>query len=103
MPECPIQAGIGVMVADVAWASPEKVKCNFDLPNWIESPEIAVEVLSPSNDTEEIQKKRDAMFAKGAGEFWVCDQKGSLQFFDPHGSLANSKLCPKFPVSVASR
>ena len=101
MPECPIETEIGTVVADVAWASPEKVKRNFDLPNWAESPEIVVEVLSPSNDSEEIRKKREAMFAKGATEFWVCDQKGSLQFFGPRERLANSKLCPKFPASVA--
>jgi len=102
MPECPIQAEIGVVVADVAWASPEKVKRNFDLPNWAESPEIVVEVLSPSNDNEKIRKKRDATFAKGAVEFWVCDQKGSLQFFDPREQLTKSNLCPKFPASVAN-
>jgi Uma2 family endonuclease len=80
-----------------------KSEAQLDPPNWIESPEIVVEVLSPSSETEEIEKKRDAMSAKGAGEFWVCDQRVSVQFFDPHGSLANSKLCPRFPVSVASR
>ena len=56
MPECPIETEIGIVVADVAWASPEKVKRNFDLPNWAESSEIVVEVLSPSNDSEEIRK-----------------------------------------------
>jgi|SRR5580765_290830 len=103
MPECPIETEIGIVVADVAWASPEKVKRNFDLPNWAESPEIVVEVLSPSNNREEIEKKREAVFAKGAMEFWVCDQKGSLQFFAPGERLTNSKLCLKFPASVANR
>jgi Uma2 family endonuclease len=102
MPECPIETEIGTVVADVAWASPEKVKRNFDLPNWAESPEIVVEVLSPSNVREEIRKKREAMFAQGATEFWVCDQSGTLQFFGPRGKLARSRLCPKFPVSVAT-
>lgn len=102
MPECPIQTEIGTVVADVAWASPEKVKRNFDLPNWIESPEIVVEVLSPSNNSEEIRKKREAVFGKGATEFWVCDQKGSLRFFDPREQLAKSNLCPKFPASVVN-
>ena len=86
----------------MAWASPEKVKRNFDRPNWAESPEFVLEVLSPLNDSEEIRKKREAAFAKGAKEFWVCDQKGSLQFFGPREQLAKSKRCPKFPASIAA-
>ena len=101
MPECPIKTSIGVVVADVAWASSQKVKRNFDLPSWIESPEIVVEVLSPSNLDEEIRRKREAVFAEGAVEFWTCDKEGTLQFFGPRGKLAKSKFCPKFPPTVA--
>ena len=101
MPECPIETENGTAVADVAWASPEKVKRNFDLPCWAESPEIVVEVLSPSNSSEEIRSKRNAVFAKGASEFWVCDQAGRIQFFGKRGELTKSRLCPEFPNSVA--
>ena len=103
MPECPIETDTGTLVADVAWAAPEKVKRNFDLPNWAESPEIVVEVLSPSNAVEEIRRKREAIFARGAQEFWICDQKGGLNFFNPQGQIPASQVCPKFPASVASR
>ena len=102
MPECPIETETGVMVADVAWASPEKVKRNFDLPCWAESPEIVVEVLSPSNADEEIRNKRDAAFARGAVEFLVCDGKGRIEFFDAQGPIIKSRLCPEFPSSVAN-
>src|SRR5258707_246775 len=102
MPECPIKTEVGTLVADVAWATPKKVERNFALPNWAESPEIVVEVLSPSNAGVEIRPKRDAVFAMGAEEFWVCDQKGKIQFFGPRGRLVKSKLCPKFPASVAA-
>ena len=54
------------------------MKRNFDLPSWAESSEIVVEVLSPSNTSEEIRNKRNAVFARGAGEFWVCDRKGKI-------------------------
>jgi Uma2 family endonuclease len=101
MPECPIETETGTVVADVAWASPEKVKRNFDLARWAESPEIVVEVLSPSNFEEEIRTKRNAVFAKGAVEFWICDQAGKIQFFGRRSQLAKSRLCPKFPDSVA--
>jgi Uma2 family endonuclease len=101
MPECPIETVSGIGVADVAWASPEKVQRNFDLPSWAESPEIVTEVLSPANSGEEIRNKRSAVFAKGALEFWVCNQKGRIQFFGRRGKLTKSRLCPDFPNSVA--
>jgi len=103
MPECPIETETGTVVADVAWAAPEKVNRNFDRPSWTESPEIVVEVLSPSNAGEEIRRKREAVFARGAQEFWTCDQQGNLQFFNPQGQISASRVCPKFPASVASR
>jgi len=102
MPECPIEAEAGTVVADVAWASPAKVKRNFDLPSWAESPEIVVEVLSPSNTSDEIRNKRNAVFTRGAAEFWVCDRKGKLEFFGPRGRLTRSRLCPQFPSRIAS-
>ncbi len=100
MPECPIEAGTGFVVADVAWASPAKVTRNFDLPSWAESPEIVVEVLSPSNVAEEVRRKRTAVFARGASEFWICDRKGKMEFFGRRGRLSKSRLCPKFPASI---
>jgi Uma2 family endonuclease len=99
MPECPIETKKGVVVADVAWASPEKVKRNFDLPCWAESPEIVVEVLSPSNTGEEIRLKREAVLALGALEFWVCDRQGRMEFFDPSGPITQSVLCPNFSAN----
>ena len=102
MPECPIATEVGTVVADVAWASAVKVKRNFDLPSWAESPEIVVEVLFPSNAEEEIRSKCNAVFARGANEFWVCDRKGNLEFFDRGGRLDKSLLCPQFPPSIAS-
>ncbi|MEI8043686.1 MAG: Uma2 family endonuclease [Verrucomicrobiota bacterium] len=102
MPECPIETGIGTVVADVAWASPPKVKRNFDLPSWAESPELIIEVLSPSNTEMEIRKKRQALFAQGAVEFWVCDRQGKLQFFSPRGRLGKSRFCPQFPPGIGS-
>ncbi len=101
MPECPIQTKIGVVVADVAWASPQKVKRNFDRPSWGESPEIVIEVLSPSNVGSEILRKRRAVSARGAQEFWVCDRHGKLQFFGRRGALTKSRLCPDFPAKIA--
>lgn len=103
MPECPIATKTGTIVADIAWASPEKVERNFDLPSWQESPEIVVEVLSPSNSGKEILNKRKAAFDCGAMEFWVCNEKGRIEFFGPRGRITRSRLCPKMPTSILNR
>jgi Uma2 family endonuclease len=103
MPECPIQTKLGTVAADVAWASPKKVKRNFDLASWVESPEIIVEVWSPSNTEAKFRAKKAAVFALGAQEFWMCDQQGKLVFFGPRGRLAHSRLCPGFPARIAEK
>ena len=102
MPECPIATKAGTVVADVAWAGEDKVRRNFDLPSWEESPDVVIEVLSPSNAEAEILKKRTAVFALGAAEFWLCSTKGRLEFFGPNGRISKSRLCPKFPRSVST-
>jgi len=102
MPECPLETETGTVVADVAWASSAKVKRNFDRASWAESPEIVVEVLSPSNAEKEMSRKRKAVFARGAREFWICDRRGNLEFFGPRGRLARSRLCPGFPSALPS-
>src|SRR5580658_703411 len=51
--ECPISTADGVKVADVAWASPERVEQWDGQVCFPRSPEICVEVLSPSNTQAE--------------------------------------------------
>ena len=100
MPECPIETATATVVAVVAWASPAKVRRNFDLPCWGESPEIVVEVLSPSNTDDQIRWKRNALLARGALEFWLCDREGRMQFYGPRRRMAKSRLCPTFPSQL---
>src|SRR5216110_279753 len=64
--ECPVSTADGVKAADVAWASPE---CMRELGNRVcfpRSPEICVEVLSPSNTEAEIREKVALYFDAGA-------------------------------------
>ncbi len=100
--ECPISTADGVKAADVAWASPQ---CMRDLGNRVcfpRSPEICVEVLSPSNTPTEIKEKMALYFDAGAKEVWVCTGLGAMQFFDATlMDLGASKLCPKFPKKIA--
>src|SRR5438874_1741825 len=55
--ECPISTADGVKAADAAWASPERMRELGSRACFPRSPEICVEILSPSNTEAEIQEK----------------------------------------------
>lgn len=100
--ECPISTADGVKAADVAWASPE---CMAELGNAVcfrRSPEICVEVISPSNTDAEMQEKMALYFDAGAREVWFCAQTGVMSFFRAGESraLRNSEFCPEFPNQI---
>ncbi len=88
-------------VADVAWISYARRRT---LPRGAAScavaPEICVEVVSMSNSVEEQTRNGDLYLAAGAIEYWLCDAKGNVRFFDKDGPLAQSRLCPLFPAKV---
>jgi Uma2 family endonuclease len=98
--ECPIATRKGTKVADVAWASSERlatiqpeIECSI-------APELCVEVLSSTNTRKEMQAKRQLYFERGALEVWLCDADGKLTFFNPAGQLARSALFPGFPSRI---
>ncbi|MDR3569881.1 MAG: Uma2 family endonuclease [Syntrophobacteraceae bacterium] len=70
---------------------------NLSLP---ESPEIVVEVVSPSNGTAEMEDKRNLYFEVGAREFRLCNEYGNMRFFDPNGELEKSAMFPDFPGHI---
>jgi Uma2 family endonuclease len=103
--ECPISTADGVKAADVAWASPSRMK---ELGNQVcfpNSPEICVEVLSPSNTKPEIAEKMRLYFDAGAKEVWICSESGAMSFFSSKAAKAMraSVLCPQFPKRVQLR
>src|SRR5437868_11945211 len=93
--ECPISTAEGVKAADVAWASPERFKELGKRVCFPRSPEICVEVISPSNTRAEIAEKMALYFDAGAKEVWQCSTSGLMSFFAPGSTLMKtSKLCP---------
>ena len=100
-PECPVQTSKGVRVADVAWASAAFIKKHgvrkLKLP---ESPEIVVEIESPSNSAAELEGKKLLYFEVGAREFWLCDKNGDMRFFNPQGELERSEFFGQFPGHI---
>jgi Uma2 family endonuclease len=103
--ECPISTSDGVKAADVAWASPKRMRELGNRSCFPSAPEICVEVLSPGNSEAEIAEKRALYFDAGAREVWLCSESGMMRFFlSPAGApQAASSLCPDFPARVDLR
>lgn len=103
--ECPISTADGVKAADVAWASPERMRELGEQVCFPRAPEICVEVLSPRNTEAEIQEKMALYFDAGAKEVWLCAQSGAMSFFSPGATrpMRASKVCPQFPKQVELR
>ena len=98
--ECAITTRKGTKVADVAWASPERVKTIWSEIECSVAPELCIEVLSSTNTMQEMRAKRQLYFEQGAQEVWLCDPEGRLTFFSPAGELARSALFPDFPMRI---
>jgi len=100
--ECPISTADGVKAADVAWASPERMRelgANSCFPH---APEICVEILSPGNTEAEIREKTALYFDAGAMEVWHCTDTGKMIFLrrGEVQTLNRSQTCPDFPAQV---
>ncbi|MGC8491883.1 MAG: Uma2 family endonuclease [Syntrophobacteraceae bacterium] len=99
--ECPIQTSRGTRVADVAWASAAFEKRHgIKKVELSESPEIVIEIESPSNTAAELVGKRLLYFEKGAREFWLCDENGKMRFFNPEGEMSKSEMFGEFPAHI---
>ncbi|MGH9850631.1 MAG: Uma2 family endonuclease [Blastocatellia bacterium] len=96
--ECSIETSDGVKVADVAWASDEFMAEHGEVTPYPKAPEICVEVVSPSNSTQEIEHKIELYLAKGALEVWVVNNKREISFFTHTGQIKKSKLIPKIKL-----
>jgi hypothetical protein len=46
------------------------------------------------------KNKRMLYFEQGANEFWLCTEKGDMQFFNLEGELERSSLVPDFPQRI---
>lgn len=61
--------------ADVAFVSQQRWEATDDEDNLQGSPELVIEVLSPSNTKREMQEKATLYLATGALEFWIVDAR----------------------------
>ncbi len=102
-PGCAIATSDNVKVADVVWASDERLNLieNEDVASI--APEICVEIKSASNTLEEMETKKDLYLEAKAEEVWVCDKNGNLTFYNKQGKLDESLLVPDFPTQIRRR
>jgi len=101
--ECAVETADGVKEADVAWLSPGLAATMQEVTACPTSPEICVEVISPSNTEQEMMQKRLLFIGAGAREYWLCDREGRMRFFDGHHQLENSQLVPEFPPVLPAK
>jgi len=95
--ELAISTSSGTKQADVVWASDARLremKQTGD-PTTL-APEICVEVMSDSNDWDEMEEKIALYRAAGAEEVWVVDEEGNVRFFGEE-EREQSDLAPDFP------
>ena len=94
--ECSVQTHDGVKVADVAWASGAFLALHGEVTPFPQSPEICVEIVSPSNSKPEIEHKLSLYFAHGAQEVWTVNLKREVKIYQASLPVAKSKFLPGF-------
>ena len=90
--EASVLTSTGVLVADVAWASDEFMRAHgFETP-YTQSPELCIEVVSPSNSRKELREKVAAYLEAGAAEVWIVfPQSKRIEFHGHAGLLPRSQ------------
>lgn len=87
--------------ADVAYVSQQRWDTTPDDDNLRGSPELVIEVLSPSNTKAEIHEKAVLCLSSGAQEFWVVDPKRETVSVTRQGSVpAVYRRGDRIPLSL---
>ena len=89
--EASVVTSAGVLVAEVAWASDEFMRARgFETP-YTRSPELCMEVVSPSNSRKELREKVAAYLEAGAVEVWIVfPQSKRIEFHGKEGLVLRS-------------
>ena len=90
-------------VADVGWVCKARDVLIDREDNLFGSPDIVVEVLSPSNSVREMLKKKALCFSSGCLEFWIVDPVECLVEITPvNGSSKLYRSGDRIPVGGIS-
>ena len=86
--EAAIVTSVGLLVPDVAWASPQFMASHPGESPLTRAPELCIEVVSPSNSRKELSEKVAACLAAGAQEVWIVyPQSKRFEYFSRNGPL----------------
>ena len=99
-PEFPIVTRNGTKVVDVAWMTADRrreMEETGDPPTV--APEVCIEVMSDSNDWDEMMEKSTLYRGVGAEEVWIVAEGGQVRFFS-NEELDASNLAPDFPTQL---
>lgn len=99
-PEFPIVTKKGTKVIDVVWVTADRrgeMEETGDPPTL--APEVCIEVMSESNDWDEMEKKRTLYRDAGAEEVWIVTEDRKVRFFVDE-ELNGSTLIPDFPAQL---
>ena len=101
--ECPVSTSGGVKGVDVVWISTPRRETQRGQVCLTQTPEICIEVVSPTNSRRELNQKKRLYFESGAEEVWFRERDGQMAFFcksAPNAAVKRSALCPNFPARV---
>ena len=90
--ELAIQTKSGVRVPDVAWGSKDYVMKHKNELFASSAPEICVEIISPSNTSQEMFDKTQLFIAAGAQEVWLVTESGKISFYSIDGEIKKSQF-----------
>ncbi|OED41473.1 hypothetical protein AB833_09635 [Chromatiales bacterium (ex Bugula neritina AB1)] len=90
--ECSVSTSDGVKVAHVVWASTAFITEHGYTTPYNKSPELCVEIVSPSNSRQEMAQKTELYLAKGAQEVWVVYEGTMVEIFDHSGKREHSQF-----------
>jgi Uma2 family endonuclease len=86
--EAAVVTSVGLLVPDVAWASPEFMASHPGESPLTCAPELCIEVVSPSNSRKELSEKVAAYLATGALEAWIVyPQSKRFEYFSSNGLM----------------
>ena len=93
MTEASVLTSTGLQVADFAWAGTAFMQAHGTETPFTRSPELCVEVASPSNSRKGLREKAAAYLAAGAEEAWIVfPQSKRIEFYAREGPIENTRF-----------
>ena len=90
--ELAIQTSKGIRVPDVAWCTDAFIQQHKNELFASSAPDICVEIISPSNTSQEMFEKTQLFIEAGAREVWLVTESGKISFYNADGEIKQSQF-----------